>query len=807
MVHKPLTPLPALVLGLGLLSAPLLAQAPGGQAVVRGTLVTGDDRPVADAVVELRVRHDSAPVRSARSGEAGRFQLDGIAEGVYHVVIRRIGFGPATTPEFTVTAGQVRDLGRIRLQPAAVQLAPIEVTVERPDIRFDPDRTGYLVEALTTAAGGVVNDALRELPDLVVELDGTIRLRGNTPTIYLNGKPAPMEGVSLAVFLEQFPADRIERIEVLEAPSARYGAEGAGGIINIVLKEGVELGLTGNLSLSGGTRGQYSANGRGTLQRGPLTFNGGLDARWSDSRSSDFTLRQNLLADPVTFLRQDASANRSSRNGGMQLELRYALSKKDQLSARVSGNLNGNDRDGLTATTHLDDQEATTLRYDRLARQDGDGSSGQARVAWEHIWVPERHTLEFDVSIQKNRNGNRTREETLFDAIYQDADLLPAWLTDREDGSNSNVATLELDYTRPLFGQIRLEAGSGLRSSTSREDQTTSLFEEPGATFPDEQETRLISREQRIGSLWLTLQRRLGTFGVSAGFRGEWVDEDIRFPLGELVDRSEARLYPSINLSWNPRPRMGVRVNYSQRVNRPGVSVLDPTNRSTDPLNRSVGNPGIESALTHSINLGFNWTGRLGQVSFGPYWNQTNDGWERVTTVDTAGVSTSTWENLTSRETLGTGFGYTAPRVWGWNARINLSASRATLKGSLRPPGAEDGKFRWAVGGNLTGPVMQGITAQGNFGYEPGRDLVQGRISGQWRADFSFRYRLMGNRTTVGLSVQDPFELRRTTQQIRDPSVIQTGQSRVTTRSMTVNVSYAFGGGRGGSGPTPVKRD
>jgi outer membrane receptor for ferrienterochelin and colicin len=149
-----------------------------------------------------------------------------------------------------------------------VQLAPIEVTVERPDIRFDPDRTGYLVEALTTAAGGVVNDALRELPDLVVELDGTIRLRGNTPTIYLNGKPAPMEGVSLAVFLEQFPADRIERIEVLEAPSARYGAEGAGGIINIVLKEGVELGLTGNLSLSGGTRGQYSANGRGTLQRG-----------------------------------------------------------------------------------------------------------------------------------------------------------------------------------------------------------------------------------------------------------------------------------------------------------------------------------------------------------------------------------------------------------------------------------------------------------------------------------------------------------------------------------------------------------
>jgi outer membrane receptor protein involved in Fe transport len=811
MVPQPPTPLPAvlaLALGLGLLATPVLsAQSPAGTAVVRGTLVSVDDRPLTEAIVELRVRRDSVPVRTARSGEAGRFQLDGIAEGVYRLVIRRIGYGPATTPEFTVTAGQVRDLGRIRLEPAAVQLAPIEVTVERPDIRFDPDRTGYLVEALTTAAGGVVNDALRELPDLVVELDGTIRLRGNTPAIYINGKPAPMEGVSLAVFLEQFPADRIERIEVLEAPSARYGAEGSGGIINIVLKEGVELGLTGNLSLSGGTRGQYSANGRGTLQRGPLTFNAGADARWSDSRSADFTLRQNLLADPVTFLRQDASSDRSSRNGGMQLELRYQLSKKDQVSARFSGNLNGSDRDGTTATTHLDDREAATLRYDRLARQDGDGSSGQARVAWEHIWVPERHTLQVDASVQRNKSGNRTREETLFDAIYQGAELLPAWLTDREDGSNSNVATLEANYTRPLGQRLRLEAGSGLRSSTSREDQTTSLFEEPGTTIPDLAETRLISREQRIGSAWLSIQQRLGQFGVSAGLRGEWVDEDIRFPLGETVDRSEARLFPNINLSWNPRSRMAVRINYSQRVNRPGVSVLDPTNRSTDPLNRSIGNPDIASALTHNVNLGFNWTGRLGQLNFGPYWNQTNDGWERVTTVDTAGVSTSTWANLTSRETLGTGLGYTAPRVWGWNARINLSASRATLRGSLRPPGAEDGKLRWSVGGNLTGPVIQGIMAQGNFGYEPGRDLVQGRTSGQWRADFNFRYRLTGNRTTIGLSVQDPFELRKTTQQIRDPSVIQTGRSRVTTRSMTINVAYAFGGGRGGSGPTPVRRD
>jgi outer membrane receptor protein involved in Fe transport len=809
MVHRPLNPpIPAaLALGLVLIGAPVLsAQLPAGQSVVRGTLVTGEDRPVSEAIVELRVRRDSVPVRTARSSEAGRFQLDAVAEGVYHLVVRRIGFGPATTPDFTVAAGQVRDVGRIRLQPAAVQLAAIEVTVERPDVVFEPDRTGYLVEALTTAAGGAVTDALRELPDIVVELDGTIRLRGNTPAIYVNGRPAPMEGVSLAVFLEQFPADRIERIEVLDAPPARFSAEGAGGIINIVLKEGVELGLTGNLSLSGGTRGQYSASGRATLQRGPLTLNGGLDTRWSDSRSADFILRQNLLADPVTFLRQDARADRSSRNGGIQMEARYQVSKKARLITRVSGSLNGNDRDGLTETSILDQLQAPTLLYDRLARQEGNGSSGEARVGWEHTWVPDRHALQVDVSAQRNHNGNRTREEIAADAVYQGADLLPAWLTQRDDGSNSNGLGLEANYVRPVGKQGRIEVGTGLRRSTSRENQTTRLFEDAGATVPDEDETRVISREQHIGSAWLTLNRRLGKFGVSAGLRGERVGEDIRFPEGNTVDRSEARLFPSLNLNWNPRQRMAVRISYGRRFNRPGVSVLDPTNRSTDPLNRSVGNPDVESSTTHSVNLGFNWTGKLGQVSVGPYWNRTNNGWERVTTVDTAGVSTSTWANLTSRETVGTGFNYVAPRVWGWNARISLSAYRARLRGSLRPPGADDGKLGWSAGTNLTGPVIRGIIAQGSFGYEPGRDLVQGRTSGQWRADFSFRYRLMGNRATVGLSVQDPFELRKSTQQIRDPSVIQTGRSRVTTRHMTISVSYAFGTERGGP-PSPVVRD
>lgn len=792
--------LAVLVVALNLmLAAAAPAQVPASASSVRGVVVSAEDVPIGLAVVELR-SGDSTVVRTVQSGLAGVFQLNGISDGTYYLFIKRIGFGPARTAPFTVAPGQLRDLGMIRLQETPVQLEAVVVTVERPDVQFEPDRTGYLVEALTGAEGGVVTDAMRSIPDLTVELDGSIRLRGASPAIYINGRPAPFTGVSLAVFLEQFPANQIERIETIDVPSARFGAEGEAGIINIVLKEGVELGITGSLSLSGGTRGQRTGSGRATLQRGPWVMSGGLNTRWSDSESSDFTLRQNLLADPITFLQQDDRSTRASQSGGASIDIRYEPTKESRFWTRFSGDLNGNDRRGRNETSHLDALQDPTLQYARIASTDGSGGSANALLGYSYSWVPNRHTLEVQATGQFDDSRSDTRDEITTESQYLGNELLPAWLTRRESGDHGNGVGFEIDYRRPVGTEGRIEIGTSLRRNESREDQFTDFFEEIGAEVPDAVEDRLVSRIQRVAAAYLTTQRRFGKFGLVAGLRGEWVGSDMVLPSGNPLVRNEGKIFPSVNLSWSPSQRTGLRLGYSQRVGRPGVSVLDPTDRSTDPLNRSIGNPDIESSTTHNVVASFSWSGRLGQLSVGPYWNKTVDGWERITTVDENGISTSTWDNLTSRVRVGTSLNYGLPRIAGWRARVNMSASRSTITGSPRGPSPSDGDIFWSAGANVDGTIISGITGSGSFGYQPGRELLQGRTSGQWRADFSMRYRLMNNRTSISLNVQDPFELRRTTQQLNDPSVIQTGSSRVTTRSVTMNVSYSFGGGGGRGG-------
>ena len=83
-------------------------------------------------------------------------------------------------------------------------------------------------------------------------MDGNILLRGNDAArILINGKPSRLVGVN-STFIKQLPADAIEKVEVITSPSARYEAEGSGGIINIILRKSKKLGLNGSLSANTG---------------------------------------------------------------------------------------------------------------------------------------------------------------------------------------------------------------------------------------------------------------------------------------------------------------------------------------------------------------------------------------------------------------------------------------------------------------------------------------------------------------------------------------------------------------------------
>jgi hypothetical protein len=651
-----------------------------------------------------------------------------------------------------------------------------------------------------------VTETFQAIPDLEVDIDGRVTLRGNAPAIYINGRPAPMTGEALAIFLEQFPADYLQKIEVLDNPSARYDSEGSGGIINLVMKEGVELGLSGSAFANAGTRGQYGAGVRGTLQRGDWTFNGGGFMRLSDNESTGYDLRQNLIADPA-FLRQDTRSDRSGLSGNMNLETRYQATDRLRVYAEAGFRRSGSESERFNTTTHLDETESPILIYDRASASDSRNLSADIATGFDYEWERREHELEFELQVQTGRDRGDSREEITAGDGFDDGALLPAELTLEDEEELEREISLELDYTRPLGENTRMEIGYDLSFEDSDSERLIRFIDDPDAAPDGVLTNRGFDQRQTTNSAYTTLRREFGSLGVQVGLRAEHLNMQFGVPSGDEFSRDYIDLFPSANVSYRFDESRQIRMSYSRRIGRPGPSVLNPIDLSTDPLNRRVGNPDVEPQYTHALSLDASWSGTAGSLRLSPYYRKTTNDWAAITTVDADGISTRTYQNLASQESYGASLTYSLRQRDGWGGHVSISGRRQVRDASNLAERYSGSSFRWSSRANINARVTDALSAQGSFSYSPPADLPQGRSDARYTGDVGLRYRLLDDRASIRLSLRDPFGLQESSSRFEDVTYIQIGRSRETTRSAQLSVSYSLGGGgRMGGGGGPRRR-
>ncbi len=779
-------------------AAPSGAPAAGGPGRILGTVAGPDEQPLGTVGVTLRAASDSSVVTGVLTDPAGRFRIEGLPEGSYLLHVARIGYvsRSSETIELTGAAPEV-NLGTIVLQISAVAVDGVEGLADRPAVVIEADRTVYDVRSLPVAGAGTTTDVLRSIPELEVDVEDRVRTRGNQPAaIHLNGRPLPLRGDELAAFLRQLPGDQLERIEVLPNPSARHDPDGLGGIVNIVLREDVEIGLSGSVNVNASSRGRQAVGGRFNVQRGNLTLFSGASVNRMRMESESWSLRTNLITDPVTRIEQSSAMNNRGNGWNANWTAEYTVREGHVLWSNAFLFANTHGGPSSTAYAIRGEGEGDRERYDRELTRDGDMTNYNVQGGWKWIREPRREELSLDARRTTGGGDTFTRDARLFHILAGEPIDRPIELTLHDIESSNGNLSLQADYFRPVAGDGRLDVGyrAWWRDQDSR--NLFEIFDTPQAEDPSTSRLTGYTFDEVFHSVYSTLALTRGPLRAQVGVRGEFATTEFRSRVvDETFEHTYRNLFPSANLSWEVRPQRILRLQFNRRISRPPAGYLDPFVPSTDPLNVFVGNPELDPATSETWTLDLSVQGNRGTLRMAPYATLSDGLWERIRTVDTEGVSTSRWENTANARQIGTNATLSLRPMGRLSGSANLGVYHEKRDGSNIRPGLENGAWMWRINGNVGVRLDDQSTVQVMASRFPMQAVLQGSASAYTFVSMSARRQIMDRRGSLSLSVSDPFNMNRFDSTVQDPTFLlesrSSNPSRMISLGFTLNLGQA----------------
>ncbi len=584
-----------------------------GVGEIRGRIVdaaTGTGVGVGSAAA-LRTS-DSSIVAGAQPDSAGAFHIRRLAPGTYMVRVRVLGFGPVVRAGVVISADHpVADLGNIALSPVATQLGAQQVTAERPDVTFAPDRNIYSTKNMATTSGGTAIDVLRNVPSVEVDATNQVSLRGDqNVVVQINGRPSPLKADQLGNFLAQLPASMVKSVEVSTNPSAKNDPEGSSGIINIVLNQDVDIGWSGGFNTATGTTGQANFSGNVGRQSGPLKLflSYGLYHNHQIQLGESDQTNLEILTPAYVNTHLSGIAQPLWQNATFRSE--YSFTPHDAISADVLISGGNFSRNSDSYTSDLDPADTVIGLFNQYSNTRSNSILQDYVVGYHRTGDAKSATLSSEFRITQSSNSNTA---DLFGTVQQGTAATGVFAIPNEHdvstGGNPSLI-LQTDYTKPFGEKTKLETGFKeiLRHTTN--DFTAAYLDSTTGVY-DLQPSRTVDFDYReqIGSAYAVVSRLFGKVQTQAGLRLEDAATTLFLPTAppgeQRVDNTYASAFPSGVLSYAFTPMRQLKLSYSRRISRPNAYQLDPVIQKQDARDYFVGNPKLAAQYTDALELAY----------------------------------------------------------------------------------------------------------------------------------------------------------------------------------------------------------
>lgn len=719
--------------------------APKGNGRIKGILIDSlSKKPVEFAALALVDEKTNNPVDGTTTDEKGAFDMTKVASGNFKILISFIGYKTKTIKGIKIEKKTELDLGSIILSPDVVQLNEVQVVGMAQLIEEKVDRLVFNAEKDITSKGGDASDVMRKVPMLTVDLDGNVSLRGNSNVrVLINNKPSTMVATSVADALKQIPADMIKSVEVITSPSAKYDAEGSGGIINIITKKSTIQGGTLNLDTGVGIRGS-NLGLRGNYRTGKLGFSLGGFGRFNYNQPGR---TENLQTGDNFSIEQTTTSKNNGAFGSYNFGTDYEIDPNSTISAGIRYGLR-NSITPQTITTNNTRSGVTTSSYRDVDVKD---LSGTWDVNVDYIKTLSKPQQELSILGQYSRN-NRTND---FDAdLYTYKSGVAEFLgqSGNNNKSSNQESTIQLDYQTPIKNNQLLEVGGKgiFRQVISRFD----YYDEVNTANPSSS----LDYDQNVaaGYVSYTLTTK-SKFTFKGGARYEYTAINAQQGEVDLNLPAYGNLVPSLNLSKTFGKGQTVKLGYNRRLQRPGIQFLNPNVNAANPQNITVGNPNLDPELTDNIELGTSFFKNSLYVNVSTFARFTNNSIENIRTTNEAGVITTTYGNIGDKQNYGANIFGNLTLFKIWQVGGGTDVYYVNLKNNSPDAALQSSNSGYVVSGRFrTGVTLKGGWGIQGGGFARGNEVqLQGSAGGFRMYDLGVKKDFKNKRGSVGLAMEN----------------------------------------------------
>jgi outer membrane receptor protein involved in Fe transport len=569
--------------------------------------------------------------------------------------------------------------------------------------------------------------------------------------VLVDGRPTILEPNEI---LQQLPASKIDNIEIITNPSAKFDPDGVAGILNVIMKKSKLEGVSGIVNVNGGLNDKYGIDGMFSYRN--HKYAAFLSADFGHREFSGERKSKRITTDlsglkHTTITEGDMSHVREPYSFRAGFDL--FITEKDMVSfGGTYGNRSGERSSELIYEkfTSINELKNEYLSIDNSSRS---GDYFRLNVDYQHKFNDDGHQLLAQANFS-NRDGDEESEN-----ILETPDGFISSGQKSTESGPSDRYRFKIDYTWPINKTDKFEAG--LQSRFSSSDENNEMFYYNTTTgaydFKDEY-SHATEYKNNIHSLYSMYSIERGRLGLQGGLRGEFTDRSVKLKeSGEdyVIDRID--FFPSAHLSWKQTETMQLMASYTRRIERPRGYWLEPFITWRDAYMVRQGNPEIKPEYIDSYEMGFLKYFGKNMLSIEAYRRVNNNKVERVQTVfeDYDDVILHTIANVGKDYVFGSEFmlRMNLTNWWTLNWMGNLYDYR--IKGEFEDQKFDNDSFNWNMRLNSDFKLKTGTTLQVNYGYNSPTVTAQGERKGNYMVNLAVKQTLIKNKLSATLQVRD----------------------------------------------------